>query len=69
MSREVLQGKNIANAAAHITTLEHFIWSSLPSASVVSGGKLAVPHMDGKAEVDEYILSSLPALAQKTPFL
>jgi hypothetical protein len=29
MSREVLQGKNIANAAAHITTLEHFIWSSL----------------------------------------
>ena len=52
MSREVLQGKNIANAATHITTLEHFIWSSLPSVSTVSSGKLAVPHMDGKAEVD-----------------
>jgi hypothetical protein len=69
MSREVLQGKNIADAAARITTLEHFIWSSLPSASAVSGGKLAVPHMDGKAEVDEYILSSLSALARKTTFL
>lgn len=63
ISREVLQGKNIANAAARVTTLEHFIWSSLPSASTVSGGKLAVPHMDGKAEVDEYILGSLSALA------
>lgn len=68
MEREVMQGKNIANAAAAVKTLEHFVWSSLPSASTVSGGKLAVPHMDGKAQVDEYILESLPELAQRTTF-
>ena len=68
MEREVTQGKNIADAAAAIETLEHFIWSTLPSASTVSSGKLPVPHMDGKAQVDEYILTSLPTLARKTTF-
>jgi hypothetical protein len=69
MNREVMQGKHIADSAARVKTLDHFIWSSLPSASRASGGRLTVPHMDGKAEVDEYILHSLPALAQKTTFL
>ncbi len=69
MEREVTQGKNIANAAAAVGTLKHFIWSTLPSASTVSGGTITVPHMDGKAQVDEYIINSKPALAQKTTFL
>lgn len=68
MEREVVQGKNIADAAAAVETMEHFVWSTLPSASTVSGGKIPVRHMDGKAQVDEYILNSLPALAQKTTF-
>ncbi len=68
MEREVVQGKNIADTAAAVESLEHFVWSSLPSASAVSGGKILVPHMDGKAQVDEYIINSLPALAQKTTF-
>lgn len=70
MEREVAQGKNIANAAASLvdSTLEHFIWSTLPSASAVSAGQIPVPHMDGKAQVDEYIISNLPALAEKTTF-
>ncbi len=68
MDREVTQGKNIANAAAAAETLQQFVWSTLPSASTVSQGKIAVPHMDGKAQVDEYILECLPALAQKTTF-
>jgi NmrA-like family len=68
MDREVTQGKNIADAAATVKTLEHFIWSTLPSASTVSRGKVVVPHMDGKAQVDEYILESLSDLAQKTTF-
>ena len=68
MEREVMQGKNIADAAAVVENLEHFIWSTLPSASTVSAGRIPVPHMDGKAQVDEYILKSLPKLAQKTTF-
>jgi hypothetical protein len=68
MEREVAQGKNVADSASAVEKLEHFVWSTLPSASTVSGGKVPVPHMDGKAQVDEYILKSLPALAQKTTF-
>ena len=68
MEREVVQGKTIADAAAAVGTLEHFVWSTLPSALSVSAGRIPVPHMDGKASVDEYILKSLPALAQKTTF-
>lgn len=68
MEREVQQGKNIANAAAATKELQHLVWSTLPSASAVSAGKLKVPHMDGKAQVDEYIIKELPALAAKTTF-
>ncbi|OAQ96064.1 hypothetical protein LLEC1_03505 [Akanthomyces lecanii] len=68
MEVEVAQGKNIANSASSVETLQHFVWSTLPSASTVSNGRIPVPHMDGKAQVDEYILHSLPALAQKTTF-
>jgi hypothetical protein len=68
MEHEVVQGKNVADAAAAVGTLEHFVWSTLPSASTVSAGRIPVPHMDGKAQVDEYILKCLPVLAQKTTF-
>ena len=68
MEREVAQGKIIADSAAAVETLEHFVWSTLPSASTVSVGKIPVPHMDGKAQVDDYIVKFLPALAQKTTF-
>ncbi|KAI9641334.1 hypothetical protein NHQ30_010136 [Ciborinia camelliae] len=67
--REVTQGKNIVDAVAAIPTLKKFIWSTLPSASVLSGGRITVPHMDGKALVDEYIIDSHPSLAEKTTFL
>ena len=68
MEHEVAQGKNIADAAAAVDTLEHFVWSTLPYASSLSAGKIAVPHMDGKAQVDEYILKTLPDLAHITTF-
>lgn len=68
MEREVAQGKKIAGSATGVETLEHFVWSTLPSASTVSAGKIPVPHMDGKAQVDDYIVKTLPALAQKTTF-
>lgn len=68
MGREVAQGKNKADSAAAVKTLEHFVWSTLPSASTISARKIPVPHMDGKAQADDYILNSLPALARKMTF-
>ncbi|KAK0434218.1 putative hscarg dehydrogenase [Armillaria borealis] len=60
---EINQGKNIANAAASSSTLQHFIWSTLPHTH-----SFAVPHFDCKAAVDEYIFTTLPSLATKTTF-
>ncbi|KAK0457216.1 putative hscarg dehydrogenase [Desarmillaria tabescens] len=65
---EIQQGKNLANAAAATPTLEHYVWSSLPSATTTTQGKVFVPHVDSKARVDEYIHSTLPDLAKKTTF-
>lgn len=69
VNREISQGKHIANAAASVDAIEHFIWSTLPSAWVVTSRRISVPYMDGKAEVDEHIITMLPALAQKTTFV
>ncbi|KAK0497604.1 putative hscarg dehydrogenase [Armillaria luteobubalina] len=65
---EIQQGKNLAKAAAATPTLEHYVWSSLPSSTAASHGAISVPHIDSKAHVDEYIISSLPDLAMKTTF-
>ncbi|KAF2229337.1 NAD(P)-binding protein [Viridothelium virens] len=66
---EVKQASNISAAAAHIPTLEHYVFSTLQPASVISKGKAPVPHMDYKATVDDYIKKELPELAKKTTFL
>ncbi|SCO84281.1 related to nitrogen metabolic regulation protein nmr [Fusarium oxysporum] len=63
------QGMNLARAAAKISSLEHYIWSSLPSAETITKGKLKVPHMDYKANVDVRIKAELPELAAKTTYL
>ncbi|KAK0204340.1 putative hscarg dehydrogenase [Desarmillaria ectypa] len=60
---EIKQGQNIANAAASTPTLQHFVWSTLPYTH-----SFAVPHFDCKAAVDDYILTFLPSLANKTTF-
>lgn len=39
------QGMNLARAAAKTSSLEHYIWSSLPSAETITKGKLKVPHV------------------------
>ncbi|KAH9220803.1 hypothetical protein DL95DRAFT_478045 [Leptodontidium sp. 2 PMI_412] len=67
--KERQQAINIAQAASKTNGLEHYIFSSLPSAKKISGGKLSVPHLDYKAEVDDYIRQSLPDLAKKTTFI
>ncbi|KAJ5653015.1 hypothetical protein N7490_000018 [Penicillium lividum] len=60
---------NIANAAAKTSTLQHYIFSSLPHAAEISKGQLKVPHFDFKAEVEDYIKQKLPELAEKTTYL
>ena len=67
--KEAELAKIIARAAAKTSSLEHYIWSTLPSAKAKSGGKFPVPHFDGKAEADEWIKSDLPDLHKKTTYL
>jgi len=68
-SNDFTQGKNLADAAASTSTLEHYIWSAIPSGLSITNGKASVPHFEGKAKVDDYIIHSLPDLATKTTFL
>lgn len=67
--KEAVQAWNLAQAAAATSSLDHFIWSTLPNAKKTSQGKSPVPHFDYKAEVDERIMKELPDLAAKTTFL
>lgn len=67
---EVQQGKNIANAAAKVETLERYVCSSLSNVQKWSKGKYTwVYHFDGKAKVVEYINDELPKLAAKMSVL
>jgi hypothetical protein len=65
---EVAQGKNLATAAAATSTLEHYVWSTLPDGRALTGGKFVVPHFDGKNEVDRFIRANKELLT-KTTFL
>lgn len=66
---EERHGMNLARAAAKTPTLEHYIWSTQPSAKRALAGKLEAPHMDYKANVDARIKAELPELASKTTYL
>jgi uncharacterized protein YbjT (DUF2867 family) len=68
LERESTQGINLAKAAATTETLQHYIWSTLPNAGRVSGGKANVPHFAAKNKVDDHIKSD-PELLRKTTFL
>ncbi len=64
---EAQQNKNIIDAAAKISTLDRFIYSSLPNTSKLSGGKYAhVYYCDSKAAAEEYGRSTYPKLWEKT---
>ncbi|KAL9624903.1 MAG: hypothetical protein Q9160_000950 [Pyrenula sp. 1 TL-2023] len=66
---EVRQAKNLAQAASRTSTLEHYVWSTLPSSVKLTKGKVKVPHFDHKETVDEHIKTELPELAKKTTFV
>jgi hypothetical protein len=67
---EFQQNRNIIDAAAKVSTLERFVFSSLPSTNKLSEGKYAhVYHFDGKAMAEEYGRSAYPKLWEKTSVL
>ncbi|KAJ4348070.1 uncharacterized protein N0V89_009442 [Didymosphaeria variabile] len=67
--KEAEQAKKLARAASQTSSLEHYVWSTLPSAKALTNGKFPVPHLDYKAEVDDWIRSDLPDLHAKTTYL
>jgi len=63
---EAQQNRNIIDAAAKVSTLDRFIYSSLPNMSKLSGGKYAhVYYCDSKAIAEEYGKSTYPKLWEK----
>lgn len=46
----------VADIAKHLG-LKHVVYSGLENVERLSGGKLKVPHFDGKGEVEEYFWS------------
>ena len=67
MDIEAAQGINMAKAAAQTKTLEHYVWSTLPHNSKLTGCKYVVPHSEAKNRIDDYIRSDA-SLAAKTTF-
>ncbi|KAI0130510.1 putative hscarg dehydrogenase [Xylariales sp. AK1849] len=64
---EAQQNRNIIDAAAKVSTLERFIYSSLANMNKLSGGKYThVYHCDGKAAAEEYGKSTYRKLWEKT---
>ncbi|KAK2779106.1 hypothetical protein FQN52_006659 [Onygenales sp. PD_12] len=69
---EEQRGKNIAIAAAAVPELEHYVWSTLSAASVLSKGKYThMYHFDSKARVDKYIREApeMAELSRKSSFV
>jgi hypothetical protein len=66
---ETRQGISLIEALAASSTLKHFIWSTLPSATPESPGKVEVPHFNAKHKVDIYLKEKHPELASKTTYL
>lgn len=68
MEIEFTYGTNMAKAAAKVPTLSRYVWSTLPQTSFITGGKVVVPHFEGKGRVDAFIKESLPELYAKSTF-
>lgn len=59
---------NIADAVSASLSVEHFIWSTLPHAGRIAGGKLHPAHFVAKNRLDDRIKSD-PDLFRRTTFL
>lgn len=63
---EFSQASNMIKAAKETSTLEHFIWSTLPNSGTLSKGKFNVPFFENKSLVDDYIRQDKEFLAKTT---
>lgn len=67
---ELQHGKNAADAAEGVPTLERFVYSALGPMKKVSAGKYPHSHhWDGKAAIVDYIQAECPKLAAKTSYI
>ncbi|EED21487.1 conserved hypothetical protein [Talaromyces stipitatus ATCC 10500] len=66
---EVSYGRNAAEAAATVPTLECLVYSALPAMTKSTGGKYKSHHADSKGAIADYIETELPDLAKKTSFI
>jgi len=53
---ELEQGLNLLKAISK-SNIQHFVFSTLPNAALISKGRLPVPHFDVKAELEEHARS------------
>jgi len=69
--REVAQAKTIIDAAAaHVDTLDRFVFSTLSGARKWSKGTIKWNyHFDAKAEAEDYLKETYPELSAKTSLL
>jgi len=66
---EAQQNRNIINAAAKVSTLERFLYSSLPYAKKLSGGKYVhVYYYNSKIAAEEYGRATYPNLWKTSAF-
>ncbi|KAI3318430.1 NAD(P)-binding protein [Xylariaceae sp. AK1471] len=67
---EVQHGRNAAEAATGVPTLERFIYSALGPMNAASKGKYPTSyHWEGKAAIVNYIEKEQPELAKKTSII
>jgi uncharacterized protein YbjT (DUF2867 family) len=67
-AKEAFHGKNLVDAVKQ-AGIEHFVFSTLPTARKPSEGKLEVAHFDLKARMEEYARSlKLPATYAQVAF-
>jgi uncharacterized protein YbjT (DUF2867 family) len=55
-AKEIVHGRNLVDAAVD-AGIARFLFSTLPSAETISGGKIPVPHLDSKAVMEQYARS------------
>ncbi|KAJ0414913.1 hypothetical protein BJY00DRAFT_327346 [Aspergillus carlsbadensis] len=67
---EAAHGLNIVQTASKIaSTLQHFIWSTLPDGEGITDGKYKIPHFQSKIPAERYLLDPANGLVGKTTFL
>ncbi|NXX40884.1 NMRL1 protein, partial [Tricholaema leucomelas] len=66
--KEIKQGKCLADLSKRLG-LHHVVYSGLENVKQLTGGKLEVPHFDGKGEVQEYFQKiGVPTTTIRLPF-